>query len=76
MLQVAWCVFRHDYTSGTNKLKRYKDWPGHFENAVRGCWARLWYTDNGEVKWSSRGLQEKTVLEARLKAKEGAHASE
>jgi hypothetical protein len=75
MLQVAWCVFRDDYTSGTNKAKRYKDWPGHFANAVRGCWAKLWFTDAGEVKWTSRGLQEKQVLETRMKAKETSHAA-
>lgn len=75
MLQVAWCVFREDYTTGTNKAKRYKDWPGHFANAVRGCWAKLWYTDAGEVKWTSRGLQEKQVLDTRMKAKEGANAA-
>jgi hypothetical protein len=75
MLQVAWCVFREDYTTGTSKDKRYRDWPGHFHNAVRGCWAKLWFTDAGEVKWTSRGLQEKTVLETRMKAKEeAAHA--
>lgn len=75
MLQVAWCVFRDDYTTGTYKAKRYKDWPGHFANAVRGCWSKLWYTDAGEVKWTSRGLQEKQVLETRMRAKEDAHAA-
>lgn len=72
MLQVAWCVFRDDYQAGTNKSKRYKDWPGHFANAVRGCWAKLWYTDAaaGCVVWTSRGLQEKAVLDARARAKE------
>ena len=72
MLQVAWCVFRDDYQTGTNKAKRYKDWPGHFANAVRGCWAKLWYTDAaaGCVTWTSRGLQEKAVLDARAKARE------
>lgn len=74
MLQVAWCVFRDDYTTGTNKAKRYKDWPGHFANAVRGCWAKLWFTEGGEVKWTSRGLQEKQVLETRQRAKEVGHA--
>ena len=74
MLQVAWCVFRDDYTTGTSKGKRYKDWPGHFANAVRGGWAKLWFTDGGEVKWTSRGMTEKTVLENRLRAKEGGHA--
>lgn len=78
MLQVAWCVFRDDYQAGTNKAKRYKDWPGHFANAVRGGWYKLWFTDSGEVKWSSRGLTEKAVLDARAQkaqaAREGAPA--
>jgi hypothetical protein len=69
MLQVAWCVFRDDYTSGTNKAKRYKDWPGHFANAVKGCWAKLWWTDGTTVAWTSRGQQEKAVLDARAKAR-------
>jgi hypothetical protein len=73
MLQVAWCVFRDDYTSGTNKAKRYKDWPGHFANAVKGCWAKLWWTDGTTVAWTSRGQQEKAVLDARAKARETAH---
>jgi hypothetical protein len=74
MLQVAWCVFRDDYTKGTNKAKRYKDWPGHFANSVRGCWAKLWYTDSvSGVAWTSRGLQEKGVLDARAKAREVGH---
>lgn len=72
MLQVAWCVFRDDYLNGTNKAKRYKDWPGHFANAVRGGWYKLWYTDAAAhcVAWTSRGMQEKAVLDARAKAKE------
>lgn len=73
MLQVAWCVFRDEYTAGTNKAKRYKDWPGHFANAVRGCWAKLWWTDGATVAWTSRGQQEKAVLDARAKARETAH---
>lgn len=75
MLAVAWCVFRDDYTTGTAKDKKYKDWPGHFANAVRGCWAKLWYTDGPTVAWTSRGQQEKAVLDARAKAREGAHES-
>lgn len=69
MLAVAWCVFREDYTTGTSKNKKYKDWPGHFANAVRGCWAKLWYTDGATVAWTSRGQQEKAVLDARAKNK-------
>lgn len=72
MLQVAWCVFRDDYTlTTTKKNKKYVDWPGHFANAVREGWGRIWYTDGaGSVVWSSRGLQEKGVLDARAKARE------
>lgn len=75
MLQVAWVVFKDEYTGNADKKnKRYKDWPGHFANAVRGTWARLWYTDGeGKVAWTSRGMQEKAVLDARQKAKELAH---
>ncbi len=73
MLQVAWCVFRDEYTAGTNKAKRYKDWPGHFANAVKGCWAKLWWTDGTTVAWTSRGQQEKAVLDARARARETAH---
>lgn len=76
MLQVAWCVFRDGYTNGTKKAKRYKDWPAHFANAVRGCWDKLWYTDAASgVAWTSRGLQEKGVLDARARTKEGDHGA-
>jgi len=78
MLQVAWCVFRDDYLTDTiKKAKRYKDWPGHFANAVRGGWYKLWYTDSaaGCVAWTSRGLQEKAVLDARARAKETTEAA-
>jgi hypothetical protein len=70
MVQVAWCVFRDEHTSGTKKDKRYVDWPGHFANAVRGGWMKLWFHDGNEVKWSSRGMQEKLVLDAKARARE------
>ncbi|MES3041833.1 MAG: hypothetical protein V4730_11880 [Pseudomonadota bacterium] len=73
MLQVAWVVFREDHTTGTSKGKKKKDWPGHFANAVKGCWAKLWWTDGATVAWTSRGQQEKAVLDARAKARETAH---
>lgn len=72
MLQVAWVVFKEDYTqTATKKGQKYIDWPGHFANAVKGCWGKVWYTDNaGSVAWSSVGLQQKAVLDARAKARE------
>ena len=74
MLAVAWCVFRDDYTqTATMKNKKYVDWPDHFANAVRGCWAKLWWTDGTTVAWTSRGQQEKAVLDARAKARETVH---
>lgn len=75
MLQVAWCVFRDDYTqTATKKNQKYVDWPGHFANAVRKNWGRIWYTDSaGSVVWSSVGQQEKGVLEARARARETSH---
>lgn len=75
MLQVAWCVFRDDHTAGKNKDKTQKDWPAHFANSVRRRWYRLWYTTDNGVAWTSDGLQEKQVLEARQAAKEGSHAT-
>lgn len=76
MLQVAWCVFRDDHLTGKNKAKTQKDWPAHFANSVRRRWYQLWYTGDNGVAWTSTGLQEKAVLEARQHAKEGAHAAE
>lgn len=72
MLQVAWVVFKDDYTqTATKKNQKYIDWPGHFANAVKGCWGKVWYTDAaGSVAWANVGLQQKAVLDARAKARE------
>lgn len=72
MLQVAWVVFREKYT-GDEKLKgkRYKDWPGHFANAVKDRWHGLWFIgEDGKPQWTSTGLQRKAVLEAEMKKPE------
>lgn len=75
MVQVAWCVFRDDYTTGKGKDKRYKDWPTHFHNAIRKGWVKVWYTTGtGELEWSQVGLQARKVLDERQRAKEEAHA--
>jgi len=75
MLQIAWVLFRDRYTEGEKgKLKRYKDWPGHFATAVKDNWAGLWFMgDNGKPAWTSKGLTHKAVLDARLGQKEAAH---
>ena len=73
MLQVAWCVFRDDHLTGKNKEKTQKDWPAHFGNSVRRRWYQLWYTGDQGVCWTSNGLQEKAVLEARHQPKEENH---
>lgn len=79
MLQVAWITFRDQFATGTGKAKQQADWPAHFANAVKGRWAKLWFTnDRGEVEWTATGLQEKRVLDARIAAnhvqQEGEHA--
>jgi hypothetical protein len=69
MLQVAWVVFREKYL-GDEKLKgkRYKDWAGHFANAVKDRWHGLWFIgDDGNPAWTSTGLQRKQVLDAQQK---------
>lgn len=75
MLQIAWVLFRERYTEGEKgKLKRYKDWPGHFATAVKDNWAGLWFMgDDGQPAWTSKGLTHKAVLDARLGQKETAH---
>lgn len=73
MLQVAWVVFRRKYTEDEKfKTKRYKDWPRHFANAVNGRWGGLWIIDpaTSTAQWSSTGLQQKAILDARARARE------
>ena len=75
MLQIAWVQFRERYlTDEKAKGKRYKDWPGHFANAVKANWFKLWFMgDDNRPAWSSIGLTHKAALDAK-KARETAHA--
>lgn len=77
MVQIAWLKFRRDYTEGTKKAKRYKDWPAHFANCVENRWHQLWFVnDRNEVEWTSNGLQAKRFEDAERdrRAQEAAHA--
>ena len=75
MMQITWVLFRERYTLDERaKGKRYKDWPGHFANAVKGNWFKLWYTgDDGRPAWSTVGMTHKAALDARLAQKEAVH---
>lgn len=76
MLQVAWLMFKDDFTTGNSKDKTQKDWPAHFANSVKRRWYGLWLPNaTGEAEWSNTGLQQKRVLEARLKKSEATHAA-
>lgn len=76
MLQIAWVKFRERYTDGEKgQRKRYVDWPGHFATAVKDNWFKLWFADDGGVKWTTNGLTCKTVLDAQMKQQEAAHAA-
>lgn len=76
MLQVAWLMFKDRHTTG-ERIKRYKDWPRVFQTSVESRWYGLWIVNaEGAAEWSSTGLQQKRVLEARMKKSEGAHAAE
>lgn len=76
MLQIAWVKFRERYTEGEKgKGKRYKDWPGHFATAVKDNWFKLWFAGDDGICWTTTGLTCKTVLDARLKQQEAAHAA-
>jgi uncharacterized protein YdaU (DUF1376 family) len=75
MLQISWLMFKDDFTTGNSKEKTQKDWPAHFANSIRRRWYGLWVTnETGDAEWTSTGLQQKRVLEARLKKMEEAHA--
>lgn len=72
MLQVAWLMFKDRHTAG-EKVKRYKDWPRVFANSVESRWYGLWIINaDGGADWSSTGLQQKRVLESRMKRQEEA----
>jgi hypothetical protein len=74
MLQIAWLMFK-DRHLNSEKVKRYKDWPRVFANSVEGRWYGLWFTNQeGAAEWSSTGLQQKRVWEARMRKTEGDHA--
>lgn len=74
MLQVAWLMFKDRHTAG-EKVKRYKDWPKVFQNSVESRWYGLWIVSaEGSADWSSTGLQQKRVLEARMRKAEETHA--
>jgi hypothetical protein len=67
MLQLAWITFKDRFTTD-DKLKRQKDWPGHFANSVKSRWYRLWYLgENNSMCWTTEGLTAKKVAEARMK---------
>jgi len=75
MLQIAWVQFRERYTEAEKgKGKRYKDWPGHFANAVKANWFKLWFSGDKGMQWTSVGMTHKNVLDSRLAQKETEHA--
>ena len=76
MLQVAWLLFKDRHTTG-ERIKRYKDWPRVFKNSVEDRWYHLWFVNaEGVAEWSSNGLQQRRVLDARMKRAEGGNAAE
>jgi len=75
MLQIAWVQFRERYTEAEKgKGKRYKDWPGHFANAVKANWFKLWFSGDKGMQWTSVGMTHKNVLDSRLAQRETEHA--
>ena len=75
MLQVAWLMFKDRHTTG-ERVKRYKDWPRVFQTSVESRWYGLWIVNaEGAAEWSSTGVQQKRVLETRMRKAEEAHAA-
>lgn len=76
MTAIAWLRFREEHTTGARKAKRYVDWPETFANCVKSSWYGLWVCNaEGPANWTSKGLQEKRVADARRAEKEAANAS-
>jgi hypothetical protein len=75
MMAIAWMRFREEHTTGARKAKRYVDWPETFANCVKSSWYGLWVCNTeGPATWTSKGLQEKRVADARRAEQEAAHA--
>jgi hypothetical protein len=75
MMAIAWMRFREEHTTGVRKAKRYVDWPETFANCVKSSWYGLWVCNTeGPATWTSKGLQEKRVADARRAEQEAAHA--
>lgn len=75
MVQIAWLLFKEFYTeSEKGKVKRYKDWSWHFARAVKNNWFKLWFSDEGVIRWSSVGMTHKNVLDAQMARQEVEHA--
>lgn len=75
MMAIAWMRFREEHTTGARKAKRYIDWPETFANCVKSSWYGLWVCNTeGPANWTSKGLQEKRVADARRAEQEARHA--
>lgn len=75
MMAIAWMRFREEHTTGARKAKRYIDWPETFANCVKSSWYGLWVCNTeGPANWTSKGLQEKRVADARRAEQEASHA--
>lgn len=74
MTAIAWLRFREEHTTGARKSKRYIDWPETFANCVKSSWYGLWACNaEGPANWTTKGLQEKRVADARRAEKEAAN---
>jgi uncharacterized protein YdaU (DUF1376 family) len=65
MLQINWEVFKDRYL---REAKLYSDWPKVFATSVKARWYGLWFIgDDGMAAWTSTGMQEKKVIETRMR---------
>lgn len=63
-VRCAWLEFKRKYSSD-EKIKRYKNWNQHFQNAVRENWYKIWFEKDGAWYLTTRGKQ--LELEMRMK---------
>lgn len=65
-IRYAWLEFRRRYRDSE---KLYKNWPQHFQNAVRGNWYNVWRESEGSFVLTTSGKQ--IEMEMKMSAKRG-----
>lgn len=75
-IALAWIEFRHRYSEGTSKGKRYADWAAVFLNALKNNWFKLWYYDKEQEKYLLTTIGVQAEKAARMRQANGKQGKE